>query len=614
MFFFLKTDRHYYNLHLLIQYGVLLLVFILVVWSIVVTKNTEHEQFVADALNRCQVIEVATADIILGGADNWVTLIQKRVDALQKRDPNLIRLSVIAKAQNDTYRHVASSLPSRIGKLAHPEDLEAIDTGNIVILEEPYQDISALDITYPVHSFEGSVVAILGYTVRRDPGYSLPVILGVLSLVSLFFLSVFHILQTRIIINQSEKFQQSQILQADLKHKLMAEEQMRIVSERSLQSQKLESLGLLAGGIAHNFNNNLAIILGNIQLVQIRLTNTSENFELLDNAKTAVMRSRELIQKLLRYSRSSNHIQEPISLYPVVDETLELLTSTIPKTIDLKVMLSEISKKTITVADSIQIQEALINLCTNAVHAMGETGEMTVSLDVETLEQNDFHEMSSAKISPGEYLKLSVKDSGCGIPESIYTKIFDPFFSTKDASEGAGMGLATIHATMDSHHGLIRVDSVVGEGSTFTLYFPITEKQQITKVVEDSSAPMGNQENILFLDDEEHLAVVWGQLLREHGYQVTTVTNSLEALELFNKDPHRFDLIITDQSMPNLSGKAFLEKILHIRPEMPTILCTGHSSQIDAAEAKQLGISAFFLKPLNFSQLMQTISQVLAGK
>ena len=610
----LKTTAPQYKKHIFLQYGVLLLVFTLVVGSTIAAKKLEKEKFIANALSRCQVMEVATADIMHSGAENWVTLIQARIDALQKKDPNLIRLSVIAKTENGSYLHVASSSPSRIGKAAHLEDLEAFTTGNIVILEEPYQDATALDITYPVHSFEGSIVALLGYTAKGSSALGSAVILGTLSCVSLILLSLFHIFQTRTIIKQSKDFQQSQECQQSLSRKLAEEEQLRLIGERSLQQQKLESLGLLAGGIAHNFNNNLAIILGNIELAQINLSDRSQNFEPLDNAKTAVMRSRDLVQKLMTYSRSNDVSQKPIKLYPVIDETLSLLISTIPKTIDSKVSISTAGQDAIIVANPTQIQDALINLCTNAVQAMNENGEMTVSLDIETLAKKDIRKLSSEKNRPGNYLALSVKDTGIGIPENIAAKIFDPFFSTKDASVGAGMGLATIHATMDSHNGLIKVESLPEKGSTFTLYFPITEKQQTETVIESSYVPKGKQENILFLDDEQELVEVWSQMIRKHGYRVTTTSSSLEALDLFNQDPDRFDLIITDQTMPELSGKEFLKKVFAARPDLPTILYTGFSTKIDAAEAQKLGVSAFCQKPLNLTKLMQTISRVLANR
>ena len=595
--FFSKTDVSHYNRHIFFQYGVLLLMFFLVVWSIAAAAKSEKEKFIDDVLGRCQVLEIATADILNSGAKNWISLIQERIDALQQKDSNLVRLSVIAKSEQDTYLHVASSLPSRIGKPAHQEDLEAIDSDAVVILEEPYLDTSALDITYPVHSFDGSIVALLGYTVKREPALGISVILGILSLVSLMLLSLFHILQTRMIIRQGQTIQQN------LNQKLEAEKQLH-------QKRKMEAVGYMAGGMAHNFNNNLGIILGNIELAQFNIHDPKTQ-ELLKNAKTAIHRSRDLVKQIITYSRKGIQDKFSMRLLDIIDETITLLSSTLPTTINLQKSISPACNSAFIHADATQIQEILVNLCNNAVQAMNERGELKISLETVELSQKDIPGQYDEE--PGCYAKMTVQDTGCGISAEILDKIFDPFFTTKEEYEGAGIGLATVQGIIVQHGGIIKVDSVPGQGTTFTLYFPIVSMETDKLKNEDSSLPRGT-ERILFVDDDEMLACLGEQLLTQHGYQVTKTSESSDALMLFSANADRFNVVLTDQTMPNLTGEELIQEVKKISPDMPTILCTGYSSKIDENKAKELGINAFLMKPLDLPILLQTVRRVLDGE
>ncbi len=388
----------------------------------------------------------------------------------------------------------------------------------------------------------------------------------------------------------------------DITHEVEMEEQLR-------QKYKMEAVGLMAGGIAHNFNNNLAIILGNVELSQIKLPANSDVADHLKNAKIAILRSRDLVQQILTYSREGVHQKTTLQLPVVVDETIKLLHSTIPVSVNLQQVISINSYHISINGDSSQIQEILINLCNNAVHAMNEKGELTVSLETVELQSQDIP--AQYQCAAGSYVKLSVQDDGAGMPPEILDKVFDPFFTTKEVNEGTGMGLATVQGIVNQHNGLIKVHSTLGQGSTFELYFPISEQFQTLEPAPISGELPQGTERILFLDDDEMLSQLGDMMLSEMGYQVTAMTSSIETLKLFTANPNQFDLLITDQTMPELCGKDLIQKVLEIRPDLQTILCTGFSNKIDANEAHKQGISAFCIKPLNLPELTQTVRRVL---
>ncbi len=386
-------------------------------------------------------------------------------------------------------------------------------------------------------------------------------------------------------------------------------EQERLDLETQLrQKYKMEAIGVMAGGIAHNFNNNLSIILGNVELSQLKGQDPAIN-ELLNNAKIATLRSRDLVNQIMTYSRKSAHNQVPLQLPMIINETIQLLSSTLPSTVQLTQMMSSDSYQATINANSSQIQEVLLNLCNNAVHAMGEEGELNLTLDVVYLKSRDIADRD--KHQPGHYTKLSIKDNGCGMSPETMEKIFDPFFTTKDVHKGTGMGLATVQGIVDQHGGLIKVKSILGEGTTFDLYFPVIEQPQAVKPIPINPVLPKGTEKILFVDDDQMLAELGGKVLTEMGYRVVVMTESSEALKLFTTNPDHFDLLITDQTMPGLTGKDLIQKLLKIRPDLPTILCTGYSSKVNEDEAKELGARAFCMKPLDLPELLQTIRRVL---
>ena len=375
------------------------------------------------------------------------------------------------------------------------------------------------------------------------------------------------------------------------------------------QKYKMEAVGLLAGGIAHNFNNNLNIILGNIELSIMRLEPDSEVISFLDNALIGVNRSRNLVQKILNYSSQGTGNHAPMKVALVFDETMKLLRSTLPTTIISHEKVSPEAIVAVIKADSSQIQEVLINLCNNAVYAMDEEGELTVSLETIELKAKD-ELLINNEGDPGSYVKISVEDTGCGISAELIDKIFDPFFTTKGIGVGSGMGLSTAAGIVKQFGGIITVKSTLGQGSIFEIYFP-----QLETVHQDPPHISQNYskgtENILLVDDDPLIAGLNEQLLAEMGYQITVRIDSREALKLFAANPDRFDLVITDQTMPGLTGQNLITEIKKLRPDMPTILCTGYSCKINEKQAKQQGINAFLQKPIELSELLNTVRLIL---
>jgi len=381
------------------------------------------------------------------------------------------------------------------------------------------------------------------------------------------------------------------------------------LEEQLRQKKKMEAVGYMAGGMAHNFNNNLGIILGNVELSQLKVQDPKvQGF--LKNAKTAILRSRDLVKQIITYSRGGIQNKAPMKLVTIVDETITLLGSTLPATINLQKTVSSACNSAFIHADASQMQEILVNLCNNAVQAMDEKGELIISLEPVELSPKEISVEYDAL--PGRYAKMSVQDTGCGMPAEMLDKIFDPFFTTKEDYEGAGMGLATVQGIVAQHGGVIKVNSIPDQGTVFNFYFPMVDGIVTELETEDSSLPRGT-ERILFVDDDEMLASLGERLLTQHGYQVTKMFESSEALKLFAANADRFHLVITDQTMPDLTGEELIQEVKKISPDMPTILCTGYSSKVDEDKAEELGINAFLMKPLDLPKLLQTVRRVLDG-
>lgn len=389
-------------------------------------------------------------------------------------------------------------------------------------------------------------------------------------------------------------------------------EQSRLEAESQLQQKyKMEAVGIMAGGMAHNFNNNLSIILGNLDLLNLQKNLTDKAQEFLNNAKIGVLRSRDLIQQLMAYSRAEEQKLVPTQFDAVIDETMNLLRATIPSTVYLQYNVTPESRGKTVLADATRIQEALLNLCNNAVHAMDESGQLTIGLETVILRSEDVSAEYN-DCSPGNFLRLRIQDTGCGMTNEQLNKIFDPFYTTKKVGEGTGMGLSTVQGMVKQIGGQIKVLSILDQGTTFDLYIPVVGNQLPSLAEAKEQLLQQGTERILFVDDNKQVASLGKQLLTEMGYQVSMMTDSSEALKMFTANANCFDLVMTDQTMPKLTGKELIAEIKKVRTDIPTILCTGYSSKIDAHDAEELGISAFLMKPLDLSLLSQTIRQVLS--
>ncbi|MFZ1986394.1 MAG: ATP-binding protein, partial [Desulfatitalea sp.] len=375
------------------------------------------------------------------------------------------------------------------------------------------------------------------------------------------------------------------------------------------QAHKMEAIGTLAGGIAHDFNNILASIIGYTELALDDATRGSLLEDNLREVLTAGKRARDLVRQILAFARQSDERVKPIQLSALAGEALRLIRSSLPSTIDIRHNLA--SKATI-LGTPTQIHQILMNLCTNAAHAMEKTGGLlSVELsDVRIPPDGTHHQVT---LEPGDYVELSVTDTGSGIAPDIIEMIFQPFFTTKEPGKGTGMGLAMVHGIVESYKGKITVESELGKGSKFRLFFPVAKVDADADLEPAQEVASGN-ERVLLVDDELAIVKMGSQTLERLGYTVTTRTSSIEALALFRSRPNDFDLVITDMTMPNMTGADLAVELMHIRPGIPVILCTGYSNKISDPIATQIGIRAFAYKPLVKKDLAETIRKVLDQK
>jgi PAS domain S-box-containing protein len=390
---------------------------------------------------------------------------------------------------------------------------------------------------------------------------------------------------------------------------VMAEEitEQRRLEEQLRQSQKMEAIGTLAGGIAHDFNNLLAAIIGFAEMVEEDIPQDSPSMARIRRVLSAAFRGRDLVRHILAFSRKTELARKRLSLSPLVDETAQLLRASLPATINIE-LTSRVAKDTI-LASPAEVQQILMNLSTNASFAMREKGGI-LGISISNIDFEPDFPVLDAAIEPGEYVQLTVTDTGDGMTQDVMKRAFDPFFTTKGVEEGTGMGLAVVYGVVKSLGGTIAVESEPGAGSTFRVFLPITQTDEKAEDSKVQVTPKGS-ERILFVDDEE-LLMEWGQAALERlGYTVTALTDSTEALNLFSSDPSRFDLIILDQTMPKLTGLHLAQKLLTIRNNIPIILCTGHSDTVSPEKAKEAGIKEFLMKPLGKQDLAEAIRKVL---
>lgn len=394
----------------------------------------------------------------------------------------------------------------------------------------------------------------------------------------------------------------------DITERKQAEVEAKGFEAKLRQSQKLEAIGTLAGGIAHDFNNILAGILG---YTEMALTASQENTytqRYLEEVIGATLRAKELVKQILVFSRQGEApVLRPIEPVLIIKEALKMLRATLPTTIEFRQKLS--TDLLPVMGDPTQLHQVLVNLCTNAAHAMRDRGGI-LEVNFGEVVLDSASAAAYENLQPGHYVRLTVSDTGHGMKAATLERIFDPYFTTKVMGEGSGLGLAVVHGIIQRHKGAIRARSEPGRGTIFEVLLPKIKRVKRQTASESKPVPRGT-ERILFVDDEETLAALGEQLLAKLGYKVTARTSSLEAVELFRSEPHGFDLVITDYTLPHMTGVDLAKEMMKIRPDIPIILCTGYSERVNENTTKELGIRAFVMKPLGLPDIARVIRNVL---
>jgi signal transduction histidine kinase len=411
----------------------------------------------------------------------------------------------------------------------------------------------------------------------------------------------------KIAAHTAELVRLNQQLRQDIAARQQAEADKERLQAQLRHKQKMEALGTLAGGVAHDFNNILTAIIGYTELSQLR-HNIPAVGGYLEQVLQASRRGERLIRQIMTFSRRSEQIKRPIEIGSVVKECLELLRALLPAEITIE---QEIEPDTgYILADPDQIHQVVMNLGINAGHAMREQGgTMTVSLSRIDLDAGDHAD--GLALAPGIYLELTVRDTGHGIDPAIQERLFEPFFTTKERGEGTGMGLAVVHGIVQDHKGVITVDSAPGAGATFRVRLPRVDSELDLAVEPIATELAGGSEGILLVDDEQQLVNLGVEVLQDLGYQVVGTSDPCQALEELRREPHRFDVVITDMSMPKLSGLALTREIRRIRPDVPVILTTGYLEESFAEMVKVHGISDLLKKPFSVHDISQMIRKVL---
>jgi signal transduction histidine kinase/CheY-like chemotaxis protein len=395
----------------------------------------------------------------------------------------------------------------------------------------------------------------------------------------------------------------------DITNRRKAEKEKMDLELHLSQKQKMEAIGTLAGGIAHDFNNILAAMQG---YAELSLDDLPEDSSVRENIKLIMSccdRATKLVKQILTFSRKDEQERqkEPIQISLIIKEVLGMLRSSLPKTI--KICRKIQTESSTVLADSTKIHQVLVNLCTNASHAMRERGgTLEVSLIDVNLESQT--RIGDELLEPGPYVKLSVSDTGCGMENEILERIFEPFFTTKKVNEGTGLGLPVVHGIVESHGGAIAVRSTPGEGSTFDIYLPTIENSEVNN--SRSPEQTGRTKKVILLvDDEKMMVDVIGLTLERLGYSVVAKTSSIDALEAFQEKSDEFDLVITDQIMPNMTGTQLAEKLIAIRPDIPVILCSGFPENVSLEELKRIGIEEFIAKPVSRQKIADIVQTLL---
>ncbi len=389
----------------------------------------------------------------------------------------------------------------------------------------------------------------------------------------------------------------------DLTEEVAAIELKQQMEEHLRQSQKMAAIGTLAGGIAHDFNNLLAAILGYAELAALKIPTGKPVYRELHQILKAGGKASELVNQILAFSRKETTKRTLLQPGALLQEALKLLRGSIPATIAIREQIPVLDR--LILANPTQLHQVIMNLCTNAFHAMEEQGgEMLLRLELVRKKENE-------AVEEREYVKISVADNGVGIDSTTLERIFEPYYTTKPSGKGTGMGLAVVHGIVENHEGSIEVESKPGQGTTFHVFFPVATGDQAQQPQSVSQAMVGGSESILVVDDEQMVADYLKGFLEQLGYRVTVCTDGMSALSLFEENPERFGLVITDQTMPGGTGFDMACAMLALRPQLPIILCSGYSSALLPERVTHAGIREFMMKPVSVHDLAPVIRTIL---
>jgi len=395
----------------------------------------------------------------------------------------------------------------------------------------------------------------------------------------------------------------------DISHRRRAENEKNHLFAQLQQAQKMEAIGTLAGGIAHDFNNILFPIIGYTEMLLNEVPTGSHMSQSLGAVLEATGRARDLVKQILSFSRQADHEKKPVRIQKIVREVLQLSRHTLPSTIEISSYIK--NDCGLVMADSTQIHQVVLNLVTNAFHALEEKGgQLRVTLKEVELTATELPHQRSV---PGKYVCLTVVDNGPGMDRRVLDRIFGPYFTTKKKNKGTGLGLAVVDGLVKSHGGHLTVKSESGKGTAFQVYLPRIRAGQVLNDEKLSPRILKGTEHILLVDDEEYIVTLQKQMLEGLGYKVTSRTSSVEAFEVFRASPGDFDIVLTDLTMPNITGEQLARRILVIRPDIPILILTGFSERISDKQALAMGIKGFLMKPVVLSHLSQSIREALNG-
>lgn len=398
-------------------------------------------------------------------------------------------------------------------------------------------------------------------------------------------------------------------IEMDITQRKQAEEKQALLEAELRQVQKLEALGTLAGGIAHDFNNILAAIISFAELAKSENPDNAPLQENLDQVLIAGSRAVSLVRQILSFSRQQKQERRTFQLSALVKEVMKLMRSTLPSTIEIGVLVKPgLAEMT---GDPVQIHQVIMNLCTNAAHAMrGRPGLLQVVLDSVTVK--DDLDKPHVDLKAGDFLRLSVTDNGHGMDAETHKRIFEPFFTTKPTNEGTGLGLSVVHGIVKDHDGAITVKSKPGAGSTFTIYLPVAGVEARRKPLEfKGDLPRGNGERVFFVDDEQPICVVARKMLKTLGYEPTVFNNGQDVLAAIQRDPKSLDLLVSDLTMPVMTGKELARRVLEQCPAMPVVIASGYGENTEIEAILKLGVREFLLKPMDLRTMATTVHRAL---